>query len=232
MSKRISIIIPVFNEVDNIPKLLQAIQKKQSGYINEVIVVDGGSTDGTPKVAREFGAKVIASEIKGRAVQMNVGARAAISDILYFLHADSVPPYNFDSDVMHSLQKGYGAGSFRLCFDEDHFGLKFYAWFTRFNTNLIRFGDQSLFIKANLFRKIGDFDESLIVMEDQEIYHRIKQKSSVDVIQKNVTTSARKYRKNGVFRLQFIFTVLFVGYYMGANQETLVHLYHQLIRTG
>lgn len=231
MSRSISIIIPVLNEAENLPQLMEVIRQRNSGLINEIIVADGGSTDNTTKLAKELGAKVIISPKTGRAAQMNAGAGVAKGDILYFLHADTYPPENFDKLISDSITNNIGAGCFLLKFDCNHPGLKFYAYFTKYKTRFVRYGDQSLYIKASLFKEIGGFKESLVVMEDQEIYHRIRKYADIRIIQKPVVTSAQKYRVNGVVRLQLIFSVIFLGYYMGVHQNTLVHIYRSLIRT-
>ena len=212
-------------------KLLPELQKPQSGFVNEILVVDGGSSDNSTNVAREHHARVINSQEKGRAKQMNAGAKNAKSTILYFLHADTTPPPDFDSAIMNQIQNGADAGCFRLRFDDNHPLLAFYAWFTRFSSTFLRFGDQSLFVKNELFEKIGGFDESLVVMEDQKIVRKCKKHGRFDVLKKPVITSARKYRENGVVRLQTIFTVIFIGYYAGLRQKTLVRIYKKFIRT-
>lgn len=229
-ANQISIIIPAYNEELNIGSLLKTLQERQTGYVSEIIVADGGSRDQTKKVAEDYGAFVHDCIKKGRAAQMNEGASIAESPLLYFLHADTIPPHGFDRLIINAIHKGAGAGCFRLRFDDDHPALKFYSWFTKFRCTAIRFGDQSLFASKTLFKKIKGFDESLIVMEDQEIVRQIKRETSFKIIEKNVETSARKYRKNGVFRLQFIFTVILIGYYLGAKQNTLAHLYGSLIK--
>ena len=231
MSKnQISIIIPTYNEEENIGRLIEILQNRQAGYVSEIIVADGGSTDQTKKVSEENGANFYSCSRKGRAAQMNEGASMATSPLLYFLHADTIPPRGFDKLIVNAINNGAGAGCFRLRFDDDHPVLKFYSWFTKFRCTAIRFGDQSLFVSKKIFKKINGFDESLIVMEDQEIVRHLKRETSFKIIKKNVETSARKYRKNGVFRLQFIFTVILIGYYLGAKQSTLAHLYSSLIK--
>lgn len=231
MSKnQISIIIPTYNEEENIGRLVKTLQDSQAGYVSEIIVADGGSSDQTKKISEENGAIFYSCSKKGRAAQMNEGASVATSPLFYFLHADTIPPRGFDKLIVNTINNGAGAGCFRLRFDENQPLLTFYAWFTKFRFTLFRFGDQSLFLSKKIFEKVEGFDESLIVMEDQEIVWQIKRETSFKIIEKNVETSARKYRKNGVFRLQFIFTVILIGYYLGAKQSTLAHLYSSLIK--
>jgi rSAM/selenodomain-associated transferase 2 len=196
----------------------------------EIIVVDGNSTDATLVLAQQAGAKVINSPKKGRAAQMNAGAIAATGDILYFLHADSFPPKGFFTDIILAIQNGYGSGCYRLAFDHPHWFLRANAWFTRFDINAIRFGDQSLFVRKEIFVKAGGFNENLIIMEDQEIIGRLKKKGTFIILSSAVTTSARKYLDNGIYKLQGVFFLIYFLYQLGVPQQKLVNLYRRLIR--
>ena len=228
----ISIIIPTRNEAANLPKillLLQTISGKQS--VREIIISDGNSTDQTIPIAESFGSKVVKNETPGRARQMNAGAAIAMGDVLYFLHADTIPPEQFVALIQEKMEKGYDSGCFRLRFDMDHWFLKLNAWFTRFNVNAFRFGDQSLFVKKDIFLTVGGFREDLMIMEDQEIIYRISKKTKFGVIRDYVTTSARKYQVNGIFRMQFIFFYIYFAYQFGMSQQKLVAIYKKWIRT-
>lgn len=228
----ISIIIPVLNEEKTIGRLITHLKNSSAGFLTEIIVADGGSTDRTLEIAREKGASTIRCESNGRGVQMNEGAALASGKILYFIHADTLPPKGYDQFIHQAFKTNCKAGCFRLRFDDDHWALRFYSWFTRFETTLVRFGDQSLFVEKNLFKKVGGFDESLTVMEDQEIIRRLKKQAPFRVLADSVITSSRKYRDNGVFRLQFTFVLIFTFYYAGISQKTLVHLYKTLIQNS
>ncbi len=224
-----SIIIPAFNEESSIAKLVQYVLEYGRDEV-EVIVVDGGSTDQTMEVATEAGAIVIQSPEKGRAKQMNFGAQRSKYPYLYFLHADTYPPKNFIEELKKSIDLGFESGCFRLLFDYDHPILKFYCWFTKFDIDFFRFGDQSLYIQKELFEEVGKFDEKLIVMEDQEIIRAIKMKSKFNIINNSVVTSARKYQKIGVIKLQLIFTTVLTMYYIGIDQQKIVDFYFRSIR--
>jgi rSAM/selenodomain-associated transferase 2 len=227
----ISIIIPAYNEEENIAKIIEAIKKRDTGNcIEEIIISDGQSTDKTMEVASNSGTTVVVSPMKGRSAQMNYGASIAKGEVLYFLHADSLPPENFAKYILNAVEKKYVSGSFRLAFEYQHWFLKANCWFTRFNVNAVRFGDQSLFVKRDIFQKCSGFDESLLMMEDQEIIHRIKRFGKFTVMNAAVTTSARKYLDNGIYRLQFIFFRIWLLYYLGYSQEYLLRLHKKLIR--
>ncbi|RNC84385.1 MAG: glycosyltransferase [Balneola sp.] len=227
----LSIIIPAYNEEESLPQLLSYLTSccKKTGVKFEILVVDGGSTDQTNKKALKEGALVIFSSKRGRAKQMNLGSKQAKGEILYFLHADSYPPETFAQDITKATKEGSAAGCFRLAFDDQNPLLAFYAWFTRFDINIFRFGDQSLFVEKKAFEEAGGFDEQLVVMEDQEIVSRLKSKYKFSILPKNVKTSARKYRQVGVIKLQLIFTAILTGYYLGLSQDKLVNFYKRMV---
>ena len=106
----ISVIIPVINEKENLSKLIPLLLSYGQGYSVDLWVVDGGSTDGSSKTAENLGAKVLKSEIPSRAEQMNLGAKHAKGDILFFVHADTIPLKSFALDLNKAVKMGYLAG--------------------------------------------------------------------------------------------------------------------------
>ncbi len=215
----ISVIIPTFNEGEQIGKTIGSLRKNADvRYLTEIIVVDGGSTDHTLSEAAKAGAKVISSHKKGRAIQMNTGAARALGKVLYFLHADTVPPPDFTTAIVQAIQAGAGSGCFRLTFDYPHWFLRANCWFTRFNVNYFRFGDQSLFVRATTFQRSGGFRPDYLVLEDQEIIRRLKKLGSFRVIPQPVITSARKYLQNGIYKTQGIFYLIYAMYCFGFKQ--------------
>lgn len=228
-SIELSIIIPVLNEEDGIGSLLQHLhQQAAHGNALEILVVDGGSTDDTVKVAEAQGVRVVQSE-KGRAVQMNVGAASANGSILYFLHADTYPPKHFDSAITSAVANEQQAGCFRMQFNSPSRFLSFFSWFTRFNIPLCRGGDQSLFISKNLFVEQGGFNEAYRIYEDNEFIGRLYRQASFTVLTQEVVTSARKYEENGKWVLQYHFTVVHLKKFLGAPPEKLYAYYHKNI---
>ncbi|MGI8601240.1 MAG: TIGR04283 family arsenosugar biosynthesis glycosyltransferase [Chitinophagaceae bacterium] len=225
-----SIIIPTYNEADQIATTLSNVYAASEDHVIEIIVVDGGSSDETLHIADQHGAITFSIERKGRAAQMNKGASVAKGETLYFLHADSIPPQEFITQIKNAHNDGATSGCFRLAFDYDHWFLKANSWFTRFNVNAVRFGDQSLFVTKEVFEKSGGFREDLLLMEDQEIIHRLKKHGKFKVLNDVVTTSARKYIDNGVYRMQWIFYRIWDLYYLGFSQERLLKLHRRLIR--
>lgn len=228
---QVSIIIPTYNEEERLDDLLEFLRKNGGDFLHEIIIADGGSTDQTLRIAGKHNVIIKHCARKGRAVQMNEGAGEAEGSILYFLHADTTPPKLFLRHIIKAVRQGYRCGCFRLSFDVPHPILKFYAWFTRFPSTLIRFGDQSLFVEKKLFERVHGFDESLVVMEDQKIVRELKRESPFRIIEASVTTSARRYQENGIIRLQCVFTLIVLMYYCGAGQNTLVHVYNAFTKS-
>lgn len=225
----ISIIIPTYNEASQIGFTVEKLKSLSVGNNFEIIVSDGGSKDETIALAKRSGAKVLLSVKKGRAAQMNAGAFKARGDILYFLHADTIPPKGFDQMIVQALADGNLAGCFTLSFDHKHWFLKANCWFTRFDINSFRFGDQSLFVAKSAFNVIGGFCENHLVMEDQQIIGRIRRMGRFVIIGKPVITSARKYLENGIYKTQAIFIIIYVLYKLGFSQRRLVLIYKKLI---
>ena len=230
----ISVIIPTLNEQNYIADTIQYIRGIENAeLLTEIIVCDGGSSDLTVQEAKKAGAdQVVISDKKGRSAQMNYGASFAKGDILYFLHADTLPPPNFAIEILNAHKSSFDAGCFTLSFDHEHWFLKANCWFTRFDFNSFRFGDQSLFIHTNIFRQSGGFCERHKVLEDQEIIKRIKETCKFTVIQKPVITSARKYLANGVYKTQGVFYLIYLMYELGSSQARLVKTYNGLMRQG
>ena len=229
---KISIIIPILNEVDAIHRLFLHIENAISKTIEyEIIIVDGGSTDGSQKAIQNHQKALLIHSEKGRAKQLNAGAKVASGSLLYFLHCDSFPPKKFDLHILEQVKKGNKAGCFRMKFDYSHPVLLVSQWFTRVNHILCRGGDQSLFVTKELFKEIDGYDEKCIIYEDNEIIKRLYQIGKFVVIPKYVITSARRYRENGVWRLQYHFTIIHLMHQFGFEINKLEKYYLQKIKS-
>ncbi|WP_235009798.1 TIGR04283 family arsenosugar biosynthesis glycosyltransferase [Algoriphagus boritolerans] len=229
---KLSVIIPTLNEAENIRELIPYLLKQGGGFISEVIVVDGGSNDETCRIAASLGAQVINSEIKSRAVQMNLGAAHAKGNTLFFVHADTRPVLSFAEDLQIALVKGYKAGCFRYRFDSETFLLKLNSWFTRFNGPFSGGGDQTLFITSDFFNTLGGYDTKFCLMEDFELVKRIKRKTRFYIIPKAMTVSARKYRKNSWLWVQLANLYVFTLFHLGVAPEKLKKSYTLLLQNG
>ncbi|RTY88635.1 glycosyltransferase [Flavobacterium sp. RSP49] len=228
---KISIIIPIFNEVNAIDRFLEHLYTSISKTIPyEIIIVDGGSTDGSQNKVKKYPNIVLFNTEKGRAKQLNAGAKIATGSLFYFLHCDSFPPENFDLDIIAQIRKENKAGCFRMKFDFAHPVLLVSQWFTRFNFSSCRGGDQSLFVTKKLFTEIDGYDEQFTIYEDNEIIKKLYDKKHFTVIPKYVITSARKYQKNGVYRLQYHFTIIHLKRRLGHSAEGLLRYYKKNIK--
>lgn len=226
----ISIIIPVLNEEANLLKLIPYLRSKAEHPEKlELIIVDGGSSDNSAGIARSLDVTVIRAP-KGRASQMNSGARSAKGNILYFLHADSKPPKAFDWLICQAVNENIPAGCFRLRFDSPSYFLGIFAWFSRFNFLICRGGDQSLFITSTFFKELGGFDNRYQIYEDNELIGRIYRRSTFKVLPQYLITSARKYSLNGMFRLQYHFARIHFMYFTGKSPEVLCNYYDKHIK--
>ncbi|WP_127845579.1 TIGR04283 family arsenosugar biosynthesis glycosyltransferase [Psychroflexus aestuariivivens] len=227
----ISIVIPVFNEAECVEKHLKRIQNRISSpsLVKEIIVVDGGSNDNTIEKVKSFEDVLIISSPKGRAKQMNFGAKQAKSEILYFLHIDSLPPENFDKYIIESVKKGSDAGCFKMKFRSRHPWLQFIGWLTRFKPRFCRGGDQSLFVTKSLFNKIGGYNEEFLIYEDHEILKHIYKYADFEVIPYWISTSARRFREKGILKLQFLFLMVYFKKWTGATPEELFKFYQKHI---
>jgi len=227
-TRSISIIIPTFNEEAIIAHSLKGLLTITERNEAVDIIVCDASTDETRRILSDFPVTVCQSA-KGRAIQMNAGARLAKGDILYFLHADTQPPETFIDNIRSASADGKKAGCFRMDFSDNNPIMTLYGWFTQFPLMVCRGGDQSLFIDASLFHDIGGFDEKLVVMEDINIIARIEQLERFHILENQVTTSARRYHQNGVIRLQLIFGTIHLMYALGCDQEAIIRYYRDNI---
>ena len=227
----ISIIIPVLNEADTIENLLyHLVDCAKLQNISEIIVVDGGSTDDTIRIIKKLDLKIkILKSKKGRAKQMNLGAKQAKGDILYFLHADSFPPINYDELIIVEIKKGNNAGCFRMQFDSSHWWLQLASWFTQFSCRACRGGDQSQFITTALFEDIGGYNEDYIIYEDNILINELYKRKQFVVINKKLKTSARLYKKVGVWKLQYHYLTIYIKRWFGASADEILAYYKKNI---
>ena len=227
---QISIIIPILNEAETIKNLLHhLIDNSSKENVAEIIVVDGGSTDGSPKIVSDFPNINLLISKKGRAKQMNIGAKAAKGNIFYFLHADACPPKHFDQLIINEVKKNNLAGCFRMQFDSKHWWLSLASWLTQFSWRVCRGGDQSQFITKQLFEDIGGFDETYVIYEDNILINELYSRNEFVVINKKIITSARLYTKHGIWKLQYHFWTIYVKKWFGASPKELYNYYKKHI---
>ena len=222
----ISIIIPALNEEEHIIPCLEATRKAANV---ERIVVDGGSSDGTLAKAKSWGATVL-STARGRARQMNAGARAAKGEILLFLHADTILSVGFDNQVRLLLSRprvSAGAFSFRLD-DLSSASLRLIQTVANWRSRYLQvpYGDQAIFVRSRLFQKIGGFPD-LPIMEDQELIRRLRKRGRILTAPLPAVTSARRWRVLGIWRATILNWVLTLAYFAGMSPLRLYRISHR-----
>jgi rSAM/selenodomain-associated transferase 2 len=226
---QISIIIPTYNEAENIGKLVAYLITYGGQQVIEIIVADAGSNDDTRVFAETFGARVILSPSKGRAEQMNYGALSAKGDILYFVHADVFPPQTFVNDIQDAVKEGYDLGRYTMKFNTKKWYLCINEFFTRFDLFVCYGGDQTLFITRKLFEAAGGFSKDMLIMEDFEFTQRARQLGRYRIFQKGARISDRKYNHNSWWQVQKANYTIVKMYKKGASQNEMVKKYGEML---
>lgn len=226
---QIGVIIPTLNEEKNIAELLSILNRELREVKREIIVVDAASIDNTVRLADKCGARVLPVDQKCCAFQMNRGAQVASGEILYFVHADSRPPKGFFHDILQAFHEGFDIGCFRFKFDSSKVLLKINAYFTRFDREMCRGGDQTFFIKRFEFNRLGGYNERLKIMEEYAFMRKARKELKFKIIPKDVIVSARKYEENSYFRVNLVNLVIFASFNLGVSQNWLVKMYKKLL---
>ena len=197
---RLAIVIPALDEAANLARLLPDLARDCAGA--EIVVVDGGSRDETAAVvARAPGPRLLATA-RGRALQMNHGARATGGDTLLFLHADTRLPAGAAEAIAQALaEPGVVGGRFDVRFDNARALFRVIAWFmnARSRASGICTGDQAIFVRRADFEAIGGYPE-IPLMEDIELSRALKRRGRMRALRLRVTTSARKWEREGPLR--------------------------------
>lgn len=219
---RLSVIIPALNEAHTIENCLQSVLNQDP--LCEVIVVDGGSDDGMPDLVQPPVKLISAS--RGRARQMNAGARAASGDILLFLHADTIlPPKGLDC-LRESMADGRApGGAFRLAFEPSSPILEFFSWWTRFSFRLLHYGDAGIFVRREVFDQLGGYAD-LALMEDLDLWLKLMRRGRPLVLPLAAITSSRRYLRLGAIRQQALNIGLTMLWLLGANDRKLAAWYY------
>lgn len=221
----LSIIVPILNEEKQLPDFLSHLQEwKNKGH--EVLLVDGGSIDGSIALAHRAGFSVISS-VTGRASQMNLGARASKGSVLLFLHADTYLPPAADALLFAGLACGnYLWGRFDVSLTGRVFMLKIIAWLINKRSQFtgIATGDQAIFVTRKAFESVAGFP-LLPLMEDVALSRKLKQLSAPYRIKRKVVTSGRRWECRGIWRTIFLMWRLRFAYWRGVPAEELAKLY-------
>ena len=218
---KISVLIPALNEARGILSCLHSVNNQLGEF--EVLVIDGGSVDGTVEAVRPH-ARVVHSE-RGRAAQMNAGACHSTGEVLLFLHADCrLPPHAFPLLEQVLADSRIAGGTFRLRFNSEKFLLRLIAFFSRFNFRYFHYGDQGIFVRRWVFEQLNGFAQ-IPFMEDVDFLQRLHRIGQVTLLNQPITTSARRFIERGIIRQQLMNIILVICYLLGAKPENLKKWY-------
>jgi len=224
----LSIIIPCLNEAEGIARTLSALAPLRSRGA-EVIVVDGGSRDGTVERAAAH-ADCVFSAPRGRASQMNAGAARARGEILLFLHADTLLPESADALIVEGLQRlRRGWGRFDVAISGSHPLLRWVAWLMNARSRLtgIATGDQAIFATRSLFTAAGGYPD-IALMEDIALCKRLKRFGPPLCLKHRLTASGRRWEKHGVVRTILLMWRLRLAYWLGTDPRKLAVRYDKI----
>lgn len=222
----LSIVIPVLDEAQHLASLLPALVTRCP--LAELIVVDGGSADGTARVAAECPRARYVTSTRGRASQMNVGARTARGDVLLFLHADTRLPPDADVAIARAMaEPDVVGGRFDVRFSSARWPFRVIAAFMNGRSRLtgIATGDQAIFVRRTTFETLGGYAD-IPLMEDVELSRRLKAAGRLVALHERVTTSSRKWEREGIVRTVCLMWTLRLLYFCGVDPARLHGWYY------
>ncbi|HEX8464182.1 MAG TPA: glycosyltransferase family 2 protein [Abditibacterium sp.] len=223
----ISVLIPARNEAPNLPRLLQRL--REMPQIGEIIVADGGSDDQTVAVAEKLGAIVIEGA-RGRGAQQNAAAQRSSGEILWFLHADSLPARGSGAQIEATLRRGACGGNFRLKFEARGFWPRLFEQIARFQRILgIYYGDSGVWVTREMWQQLGGF-ENWPLFEDLDFARRLErlacaQSRKTACCAGRLRVSARRFGPQP-WRLLGFWLALQLGFQLGIAPDVLARLYH------
>ena len=220
---RISVIIPALNEEKSIAATIASIVPLRP---HEIIVVDGGSTDGTVAVCRELDQRLLAAP-RGRATQMNFGAQQATGEVLLFIHADTRLPFSAFNDIGRALSDPrIVGGRFDVRLEGAHWMLRLIgamiSWRSRWSG--VATGDQAIFVRRDVFAELGGYPD-LPLMEDIALSRALKRRGRIACLRSHVVTSARRWEAEGLWRTIFKMWALKSLYLIGVSPIRLKRYY-------
>lgn len=223
----ISIIIPTLNEEENIRKLLDNLKNLNGDF--EVIFSDGGSLDKTLDIIKDFGNYKIINSDRGRAKQLNNGAKESNNDILFFLHADSVIEENALIKIEDFIKNGNKVGCLKIKFDSKKILMNIFAVLSNLRVKYrnIAFGDQGIFIEKKFFENIGMF-EDIPLMEDYKLSIKLKSICRIKYIDSYIISSSRRFEKNGIIKTALLMQKLQYMFRKGISIDKIANIYNSM----
>lgn len=220
----ISVIIPTFNEEETIEECIDCVRVADPAA--EIIVADGGSLDATVERAKKKGAVVIGAQ-RGRGYQCNAGATRASGTLYLFLHADTKLPPNAITETRTLFQDPcVQIAKFRVEYDEPHWLLNGYSRVAPYDSLVTSFGDQGIVIRSEFLAQLGGYPQTPL-FEDVGLFQRARKQTEVHLIDATVTTSARRFRQNGVIRQFLLDAWYLIQYVCGVSPRALAAQYEQ-----
>lgn len=219
----VSIVVPVLDEAAIIDDALGRLRRDFTDC--EVVVVDGGSTDGSAELAASHVRVIEAAG--GRATQMNEGARHTRGDVLWFIHADTAIEPAALAQVRAALaDPGTVGGGLTLRFDRRSAGLNYLAWTSNHRARTMHwiFGDQAMFVRRSVFTEIGGFPE-LPIMEDLEMSRRLHRRGELAVLSATSTAAARRFEQHGTWQMVVFMQYLKALYFVGVSPQAIARRY-------
>lgn len=234
---RVAVILPVLNEAAYLGARLVELQERH--HFDEIIVVDGGSTDASVEIvcklmsadaAGSRPAPCLFQAPRGRARQMHAGAQAANADILLFLHADTVLPLHAAEQIRDAIRRGHLWGWFDVRLSGRHFLFRLIERMMNWRSALsgIVTGDQAMFVRRDVYRLLGGF-APIALMEDVEFSARLKWVGKPARLRGPVVASARRWEERGVVRTILLMWALRFMFRLGVSSERLARWYYRPI---
>lgn len=221
-----SVVVPVLNEAPLIAGFLRRL--RSFGPELEIIVVDGGSSDGTWSIAEPLADRVIAAP-RGRASQMNAGAQIARGDVLWFMHADLEAPLNSLDQIQAALaHPSVVGGCFRLRFPRKELIYRVSDSLGNLGVNLFGFalGDHGIFCRREAFHQAGGYP-SVPILEDAEIYRRLRRQGEMQQLGEEIVSDPRAYETHGVYRTTAVYFSILALYLLGVPVRFLNQIYRR-----
>jgi rSAM/selenodomain-associated transferase 2 len=227
----VSIIVPVLNEADLIEASLRKLRDLDANL--EIIVVDGGSSDGTWSLAEPLADRVLSAR-RGRALQMNAGAEVARGDVLWFMHADLEAPSHSIAQIQKALTNPRSVGGcFRLRFPRPELIYRVSDSLGNVGVNVFGFalGDHGIFCRRSAFRQMGGYPE-VPILEDAEIYRRLRREGRMVQLGGEVVSDPRAFETHGRYRTTAVYFWILALYVFGVPIRVLNRIYRRFRRKG